>query len=148
LWAEKDRRLRALYNAAKPEPADEPLTQHAIFEAIAFKFGTVDSTKWPKGLENSKASGVAAFAAAHRDEVGYRIFLQQLAMRQLADATREGAPVYADLALGVAEDSGEIWANPEIYAKDVSIGAPPDPFAADGQVWNLTPFRPQALIDL
>jgi glycogen operon protein len=69
-------------------------------------------------------------------------------MRQLAEATREGAPIYADLALGVAEDSGEIWANPDIYARNVSIGAPPDPFAADGQVWNLTPFRPQALIDL
>ena len=53
-----------------------------------------------------------------------------------------------DLAFGVAEDGGEIWANPDIYARDVSIGAPPDPFAAEGQVWNLTPFRPQALIDL
>lgn len=148
VWAEKDRRLRALFKTAKPEPADEALTQHAIFEAIAFKFGTVDSGKWPKGLDHSKASGVSAFAAAHQEEVGYRIFLQQLAMRQLAAATRQGAPIYADLALGVAEDSGEIWANPDIYAKDVSIGAPPDPFAADGQVWNLTPFRPQALIDL
>lgn len=148
LWVEKDRRLRALYKTAKPEPADQALTQHAIFEAIAFKYGTVDSAKWPKGLDNSKSSAVAAFAAANRDEVGYRIFLQQLAMRQLAEATRAGAPIYADLALGVAEDSGEIWANPAIYAKDVSIGAPPDPFAAEGQVWNLTPFRPQALADL
>jgi len=148
LWREKDRRLRALFKTSKPEPADEALTQHAIFEAIAWKFGTVEHARWPKGLENSKASGVGAFAAANRDEIGYRIFLQQVAMRQLAEATRDGAPVYADLALGVAEDGGEIWANPSIYAKDVSIGAPPDPFAAKGQVWNLTPFQPQALIDL
>ncbi|MBL8905664.1 MAG: glycogen debranching protein GlgX, partial [Rhizobiales bacterium] len=148
LWAEKDRRLRALFKNAPAESADEALTKHAIFEAIAFKYGTVDRTKWPKDLDNSKASGVAGFAAANAEEVGYRIFLQQLAMRQLAEATGEGAPIYADLALGVAEDSGEIWANPDVYAMNVSIGAPPDPFAADGQVWNLTPFRPQALVDL
>ena len=30
-------------------------------------------------------------------------------------------------------------------ARDVSIGAPPDPFAREGQVWHLPPLRPDAL---
>jgi glycogen operon protein len=53
--------------------------------------------------------------------------------------------IYRDLALGTAPDGGEIWANPEQFALGVSLGAPPDPFARDGQVWQLAPFEPHAL---
>jgi glycogen operon protein len=53
--------------------------------------------------------------------------------------------IYRDLALGCAYDGGEVWARPELYASSVSLGAPPDPFAREGQIWNLPPFNPRAL---
>ena len=34
-----------------------------------------------------------------------------------------------------------------MFAHGVSIGAPPDPFARQGQVWNLPPFSPLALAE-
>ncbi|MGE0240683.1 MAG: 4-alpha-glucanotransferase, partial [Parvibaculaceae bacterium] len=34
-----------------------------------------------------------------------------------------------------------------LFASTVSLGAPPDPFSALGQVWNLAPFRPHVLIE-
>ncbi len=50
--------------------------------------------------------------------------------------------LYRDLALGCAYDGGEVWAAPHVFATAVSLGAPPDRFNAQGQVWNLPPYQP------
>jgi glycogen operon protein len=79
------------------------------------------------------------------ERIAYRCFLQWVADLQLAEAG-ERRNLYRDLALGCAVDGGEIEGNPTAFAAGVSIGAPPDPFSAAGQVWNLPPFSPLALI--
>ena len=76
--------------------------------------------------------------------IAYRGFLQWVADRQFGDAAQH-KNLYRDLALGCAFDGGEIDGNPDAFADGVSIGAPPDPFSAAGQVWNLPPFSPLAL---
>ena len=81
------------------------------------------------------------------DRIAYRAFLQWVAEGQLAEAARQ-RNLYGDLALGCAFDGGELAANPSAFAANVSIGAPPDPFSAAGQVWNLPPFSPMALNQL
>ena len=93
---------------------------------------------------------------ARRDPRRYRYaqWLQWIADDQLATAARRAGAaglelgIYRDLALGCAYEGGEVWARPELFATSVSIGAPPDPFARDGQVWNLPPFNPLALARL
>lgn len=83
----------------------------------------------------------------------YAQWLQWIADEQLkaaarrADAAGLELGIYRDLALGCAYEGGEVWARPELYATSVSLGAPPDPFAWEGQVWNLPPFNPLALAD-
>jgi glycogen debranching enzyme GlgX len=76
--------------------------------------------------------------------IRYRAFLQWVAERQLGKAASH-RNLYRDLALGCAFDGGEIAEAPDRFANGVSIGAPPDPFSAAGQVWNLPPFSPLAL---
>jgi glycogen debranching enzyme GlgX/4-alpha-glucanotransferase len=121
------------------------LERHAIFETLAAKFGTKDRAHWPKEGE------IPGFAAEHRDEIRYHAWLQWVADRQFAEAAARARAAgltigfYRDLALGTAFDGGEIWANPQSFAEGVSIGAPPDPFAREGQVWNLPPYSPLAL---
>ncbi len=78
--------------------------------------------------------------------IAYRAFLQWIADGQLAEAAQH-RNLYCDLALGCAFDGGEIAEAPEVFASGVSIGAPPDPFSRDGQVWNLPPFSPLALAE-
>jgi glycogen debranching enzyme len=83
----------------------------------------------------------------------YAQWLQWIADEQMkaaakrADAAGLELGIYRDLALGCAYEGGEVWARPELYATSVSLGAPPDPFAWEGQVWNLPPFNPLALAD-
>ncbi len=121
------------------------LEQHALFETLADRFDAGDRTHWPAGGD------LAGFADAHRDELRFRSWLQWIAERQFAKAAeRAGAAglaigFYRDLALGTAFDGGEVWSNPDCFAEGVSLGAPPDPFARQGQVWNLPPNSPFAL---
>ncbi len=81
----------------------------------------------------------------------YVMWLQWVADQQLAAAAARAREaglelgLYRDLALGCAYEGGEVWANPSLYSTAVSLGSPPDPFSADGQVWNLPPFNPLEL---
>jgi glycogen debranching enzyme GlgX/4-alpha-glucanotransferase len=131
--------------------AGEPLRAHAAFEVLAERVGGVNPARWPTAWRNSTSDEVAAFASANAEEVAFRIWIQWIADRQLAAAAERarqaelGLGLYRDLALGTAPDGGEVWANPRIFAAEVSLGAPPDQFARDGQVWQLAPFDPHAL---
>jgi glycogen operon protein len=125
----------------------EALRRHAVFEAIAENSGTVDRQKWPQGLRDIGSPEVSQFAQAHQKDVRFGQWLQWVCDTQLGQNARSGSPLYGDLALGTAFDGGEIWADPDLFASTVSLGAPPDPFSALGQVWNLAPFRPHILIE-
>jgi glycogen operon protein len=120
----------------------------SVFE----KFGT------SKEFETFVADGGTALQDHARFEARmdskrykYAQWLQWVADSQLAAAAKRAEKaglelgIYRDLALGCAYEGGEVWARPELFAKSVSIGSPPDPFARDGQVWNLPPFNPLAL---
>ena len=121
---------------------------YSIFE----KFGTSED------FETFAANGGTALQDHARFEARtdarrykYAQWLQWIADGQLAAAAKRAETaglelgIYRDLALGCAYEGGEVWARPELFATSVSMGAPPDPFARDGQVWNLPPFNPLAL---
>lgn len=141
------------FDTRKPEFVDfcaeggEALHLHAVFETIADHLGSVERQKWPRELREVRSPQVAAFADAQQKDVQFRKWLQWKANTQLARAARRGSPLYGDLALGTAFDGGEIWADPQAFANGVSLGAPPDPFSALGQVWNLAPFNPHILVE-
>ena len=130
------------------ESMDDAMLGHCVFEVIADTYGTVDRAQWPAALRERGSRQVTAFAQAHEEAVRFRQWLQWRADQQLSAAVKgPGNPLYRDLALGVAFDGGEYWSDPDIFGTGISIGAPPDPFSAQGQVWNLAPFKPHALID-
>jgi glycogen operon protein len=82
------------------------------------------------------------------DHVQFHMFLQWWADRSLADASAH-APLsiglYRDLAIGPAPDGAEALTGRDWFAPGVSVGAPPDPYSDDGQVWGVPPYDPQAL---
>ncbi len=88
---------------------------------------------------------VLARAFGGGDAKAYAQWLQQQAEAQLAAAVtatglRHG--LYRDLALGAGLDSAEVTGDAALYVTGASLGAPPDVFARDGQVWGLPPMNP------
>jgi glycogen operon protein len=126
------------------------LRQFACFEALCQTFAS-SGAPWPAALQACDPFEVAAFAVAHERDIRFYSFLQWLADRQLGEAVARmsnappGLGLYRDLALGAAPDGAEIWANRAHFMRGASIGAPPDPFSAQGQVWHLPPLNPLRL---
>lgn len=50
-----------------------------------------------------------------------------------------------DLAVGCTQDGNEFKQNENIFIKNASIGAPPDPWSDEGQNWGLPPLEPVKL---
>ncbi len=80
------------------------------------------------------------------DDTRFRMFLQWWADRSLATASQGLAiGLYRDLAVGPAPFGAEAELCRDAFARGVSVGSPPDPYSAVGQVWGVPPFDPQAL---
>ena len=151
VWDRKRAVLRAAFNADATETIEPALLRFATFETIAEVLATSDWTAWPDGLRHPDGPAVAAFAVRHRETVAFHAFMQRMADGQLANAaaaaSRDGLSMgfYRDLAVGAAPDGAEAWSAQDTLMHGVSIGAPPDPFAEQGQIWGLPPPDPMAM---
>ncbi|PWS34704.1 4-alpha-glucanotransferase [Falsiroseomonas bella] len=154
VWQAKRAVLEAAYRAMPDGVRDAlgsfraeggaALAHFCAFTAIAEQQGHTDARRWPAGLRHGHDAGVAAFVARHEEAVAFAAFQQMLADMQLAEAGRAGAGLYRDLAVGAAPDGAEPWSGDQRVLPNFSIGAPPDPFSAAGQVWGLPPPDPRA----
>lgn len=143
------------------------LQQLALYDALHSYLYQQDSQywgwpNWPEQYRDIQSDAVQHFAAEHARELDFYCYLQFFAQQQLAEAQQLAKDsgmllgLYRDLAVGVSDASTEIWANPDLYCRDASVGAPPDPLGPAGQNWGLPPMKPyqlyqqayQPLIDL
>jgi glycogen operon protein len=126
----------------------QALWRFACFQAIAANRHSADWRSWPDDLRKGAPAALAGMAGLLRSGVDYAMFLQWIADRQLAAAAARAKAgglslgFYRDLAIGAAPDGAEAWANADELGEGVSVGAPPDPFSQDGQIWHLPAPNP------
>lgn len=132
------------------------LLDHARFEAIsAFSCrqgGYCSWQEWPAALRDPRSAAVEAFAYEQADEVQFQLFAQWLAARGL-DAAQQAARdagmaigLIGDLAVGTDSGGSHAWSLQDAMLQGLSIGAPPDLLAGQGQNWGLTTFSPVAML--
>ncbi|SEM46484.1 4-alpha-glucanotransferase [Bosea lupini] len=132
------------------------LRDHAVFELLHAAQRERDPTAlhwrdWPAHYRDAASAEVAAFAAGHAEEIDHQIFLQWLSARSYASAQqacREAGMkvgLIADLAIGMDGAGSHAWSRPSDVLIGLTIGAPPDYYAIDGQNWGLTTFSPLGL---
>lgn len=108
---------------------------------------------WPEEWRTPSRDKLAELARTDPAETDFHAFVQWAADRQLAAcaaaAADAGMPVglYLDVAVGVAADSADVWANQGAYVRELSAGAPPDLLNTAGQDWGLASFNPRVLLD-
>ncbi|MEO8170902.1 MAG: malto-oligosyltrehalose synthase, partial [Oxalobacteraceae bacterium] len=134
----------------------EALRRQALFEALQEHFFRTDSAihgwhQWPQDYQDPSSGPVAAFAATHVERIEFYAYLQWIAELQLAAVEQRslelglGVGLYQDIAVGVAADGAECWAEQTLYARRTYIGAPADAYNTLGQDWGLPPLIPQRL---
>ncbi|PYE85729.1 4-alpha-glucanotransferase [Pseudoroseicyclus aestuarii] len=133
----------------------EALRLHALFEAISQRM--VDEghgagwRDWPEALRDPARAEVGALAQELAEEVAFHIWLQMIARRQLSEAAQAAKEagmrigLYLDLAVGEVPDGSSTWSGAAAALPGLTVGAPPDMFAARGQNWALSAPSPTEL---
>ncbi len=112
-----------------------------------------DWHRWPEELRSPASPAVQAFRAANSGVVDFHRWLQWVLDEQLgvaqAAALRAGMPigVMHDLAVGVHRWGSDSWALQDVFARGITVGAPPDAFNQNGQDWQQPPWRPDRLAE-
>ena len=119
------------------------LESFATFNAIA-EIHRSGWTGWPDELRDPASAAVGQFKNKHSKRIRFHQWVQWQLDVQLENASRLTALVQ-DLAIGVNPDGADAWMWQDVFARDVSVGAPPDKFNTQGQNWAVPPFDPWAL---
>ena len=145
----------AAHDAFAAEGGDA-LRRHALFEALSLHMAREGHgagwRAWPQEWRDAGSEAVARFAEERAGELRFHAWLQWAASVQLglaARAAREAGMrigLYLDLAVGEAPEGAAAWGS-EVVMNGLSVGAPPDVFAADGQDWGLAAPNPARLAE-
>ncbi len=137
----------------------EKLYAFGVFEALHEYFLWVDSNNWgwpvwPAVFRDRKCREVAVFAEEHKKRVEFfqylqwHLHLQMDNLKAASDASDMRLGLYFDLPVGSDGAGFDVWYEPELFARDISIGAPLDEFNPKGQNWGLPPMIPQRLREM
>ncbi|HEY7774502.1 MAG TPA: 4-alpha-glucanotransferase [Marinagarivorans sp.] len=90
----------------------------------------------------------ARLSSAQQEQVDFYAYLQWLAQTQmaacqdLAEDLGMSVGLMRDLAVGADGGGAEVRSTGDLFCKQASVGAPPDPLAERGQNWGLPPMDP------
>ncbi|PVH27957.1 4-alpha-glucanotransferase [Pararhodobacter oceanensis] len=126
------------------------LERFATHQALSEIHGPYWST-WPEAYQSPDTPEVAAFARAHPQRLRFHAWAQWQAEGQLAQAQARAKAagmafgLYLDIAVGTHPHGAETWAERDMFAQGISLGAPPDLLGPAGQRWGLAPLRADML---
>ncbi len=101
--------------------------------------------KWPECYRDPESPEITKFQSSNEESILFWMYLQWQLDEQLKTAQdyalSKGMLVglYHDEALAVDRNGADYWAWSHFFHEDFSVGAPPDPFAPDGQDWGFPP---------
>ena len=122
------------------------LDDYALFRALKDAHGGVAWHEWEPALVRRTPAALARAREQLREEIEAQMFYQFLFFEQwfaLKNYGNErGIKIVGDLPIFVAQDSADVWTNPDQFKLDkngrplVVAGVPPDYFSATGQLWG------------
>ena len=140
-FAEPSDRLNALHRYIEANPR---LEEYARFRATLEK-KRIPWHDWPESLRQGRLKEDDYDEKDRR----YHLYVQWLTQEQIEACSRkakgEGAQLYFDLPAGVHPDGYDVWRERDVFAPDVSVGAPPDPVFTWGQNWHFPPLHPEGI---
>lgn len=127
------------------------LEDYALFMAARRAHPGRPWYEWPEELKRRAEAALSAVRERERDEIErvkekqFLFFFQWDKVKKYAG--EKGVKLMGDLPFYVALDSADVWAHPEWFQLEEDgrpkavAGVPPDPYAADGQVWGTPLFH-------
>ena len=121
------------------------LEDYTMFLALKEHFGGCGRMNFPH--HKTKTDNAVLFAEKNLlSRMEFFAFLEyafELQWQEIREyANQKGVMLVGDIPLYVADDSADVWANPELFKLDKNgsptavAGVPPDAFSATGQLWG------------
>ena len=126
------------------EEQGELLRGFAAFQVLAAKFGW-DYREWPDEFRARQRQAVDAVWSRSREEAEFLCFVQWAIDDALREIAATDCRPVNDIAVGVDPGGFDAWWWQEAVVPQMSVGAPPDAFNADGQNWGVAVFDPDWL---
>lgn len=133
----------------------QKLHKLCTFEAIVETFGKEkplnDWKRFPQHLQDSNSFAVKDFAEINKNLVNFYAYCHWIADMQLAEIKKlckdlgMKIGLYLDNPIGASANGFEVWENPQIFAKNMGVGAPADLMRPKGQSWGFAPYHPQKI---
>src|SRR5262245_52728866 len=122
------------------------LDDYALFRALREKHGDKLWREWETNLACRQRKALLLASQLLHKEVEAHKFYQYVFFKQWAQlksyCNRQGLKLVGDIPIFVAEDSADVWSQPEQFKLDselrplVVAGVPPDYFSKTGQFWG------------
>ncbi len=122
------------------------LEDYVLYATIKFEHNSSPWWEWPEGLRKREPAAINAFKDAFGAEMAqrrfeqYAFFSQWFALKEYANS--RDVSFFGDVPIFVAEDSADVWAEPENFQLGADgrpthvAGVPPDYFSSTGQLWG------------
>lgn len=157
IFIEKMKVLRIAYNNFKKSKHDKMkkfeqeegfwLEDYALYMTVKSAFNLKSWQTWDEDIKLRKKEAIDKYKTKFSDEIGYWKFIQYEFFKQWkklkAYVNKLGIEIIGDIPIYVAEDSADIWSNPDAFLLDKKTlkplkvaGCPPDIFSATGQLWG------------
>ena len=123
------------------------LDDYSLYMALKNHFDLKSWQTWDEDIRLRKKEAMSRYEVELREEINYWKFLQYEFYKQWnalkSYVNNLGIEIIGDMPIYVAEDSADVWGNPEAFLlhkktlKPLEVaGCPPDIFAATGQLWG------------
>ncbi len=152
LWTTRFDLLRLAYSRFEPDAAFKHfcraqsawLEDYALFMALKKENSYRSFVEWEE--QHRSYQSAQALKTDFADEMGFwkwvqfEFYTEWSALR--AYVNKKGIKIIGDIPIYVAYDSVEVWSHPESFLLDPQLkpllvaGCPPDPYAAEGQLWG------------
>ncbi|WP_303963903.1 4-alpha-glucanotransferase [Succinatimonas hippei] len=123
------------------------LIPYAAFCFFREKYGTADFRQWEQYsvYDCNEITALCQKNAQNYHDIAFYFYLQYLLHTQLCAvssyAKEHGIILKGDIPIGVSRNSVETWSEPFYFNMESQAGAPPDPFAKDGQNWSFPTYN-------
>ena len=121
------------------------LDDYAAFKTLKEKYRMIGWMDWPEEYRTKQPKAVASFVRGHASGVLFHKWLQWQLSEQFRKvkqyAAKSGVLLMGDMPFLVSRDSADVWARQDYFKLDLSSGAPPDLYFAQGQRWGMPPYN-------
>ncbi len=119
------------------------LEDYALFKVISEEQERKNWEAWPIPFRERHLEALKKFEQEHLEQIHFYKWLQWQLFNQFKDVRNQAKGknilIMGDLPFLAARNSADVWAHQNYFKLDLSSGAPPDAYFANGQRWGMPP---------